>query len=167
MIVSAPPHPVCTSAMLHRHDPRFHPRFELFSHLFSDIVLLDNSPLVLERGWGSESRRSVRCAANENEGSILVVRLVNRLDTPMNPGRLSLAKLGDRNPPFGLVPIEHWRPGDRLVHPDGTYKLVSRMNMRSVLRTGRWLTTSDNVDNERRDSVHGMHGCVWLMGKSG
>ena len=167
MIVSAPPHPVYTSAMLHRHDPRFHPRFELYSRLFSDVIVLDSSPLVLDRRWTPEGRRSVRRAANENKGSILVVRLVSHLDAPMNPGCLSLAKLGDGNLPFVLVTIEHWRPGDRLVHRDWTYKLVSRMNGKSIRRTGRRLTTSDNVGNERRDSVHGMHGCVWLMGKSG
>ena len=160
MIVSAPPNPVCTSAMLHRHDPRFHPRFELFSHLFSNFILLDNSSLVLERRWTSESRRSVRRAANENEGSILEVRLVNHLDTPMNPGRLSLVELGDSSLPSVLVSIEHWRPGDRLVHRDWTYKPVSRTNGRDIRRTGRRLTTSGNVGNERRDdSVHGMHEC--------
>ena len=108
MIFSAPPHPVCTSAMLRRHDPCFHPRFELLSHLFSDIIFLDNSPLVLERRWTSEGRRSVRRAANEKEGSVRVVRLVNHIDTPMNSGCLSLAKLGDGNTPFVLVSIEHW-----------------------------------------------------------
>lgn len=81
------PHSLRPSAMLHRHDSHFHPWFELFSHylwkggnestidsaayvydyvipklmfhLFSDI-LLDNSPLLLERRWASGSHRSVR-----------------------------------------------------------------------------------------------------------
>ena len=158
MIVSAQPHNLRSRATLHRHDPYVHPCFKLFSHLFSDILLLlDNSPLVMERRWISESRRSVRRAVNETEGSILAVRLVNHLDTPMNPGCLSLAKLGDR--PLVLVSIGHWRPGDRLVHRDWTYKLVSRTNGWAIRRTDRRLTTSGNVGNERRDSVHGMHGC--------
>ena len=43
---------------------------------------------------------------------ILLVRLVNRLDTPTN-GSLSLASNGDRNHPMVLISIEHWRPGDQ------------------------------------------------------
>jgi hypothetical protein len=140
MIVSAQPHNLRSRATLHRHDPHFHPRFELCSQLFSDILLLpDNSPLVMEQRWISESHRSVRRAVNETEGSILAVHLVNHLDTPMNPGCLSLAKFRDR--PLVLVSIGHWRPGDWIVHRDWTYEVVSRMNGRGIRRMGRRLTT--------------------------
>ena len=55
---------------------------------------------------------------------ILVVRLVNHLDTPTNGG-LSLASEGDRNHPMVLLLIERW-----------IYKLVSRANVTCIRGKG-------------------------------
>ena len=137
MIVSAPPH-LRTSAMLRGYDPCFQPRAILFFHLFSDILLLDDSPLLPERRWTFQSGRPIRCAANENEGSILVVRLLSNLDAPAN-GSLSLASHGDRNHPIVLILIEHWRPGDRRtlrkMNGKWIYKIISRTNVEGIRRT--------------------------------
>jgi hypothetical protein len=158
MPLSAPPDLPRATTVLCRYDSCTQPRGKFFFQLFRDIFIFDDSPFVHDRRRISQSRGSFRSAANENEGSILAVGNGDSLDTPADRS-LSLASLVDCNHLSVFILNEHWRPGGRQIlaktDADWIYRNVSHINGGGVMPT-----TSASVENERCDSVHGMHG-MW------
>src|SRR6266576_1547623 len=136
--LSAPPHLPRTTAVPCRYDSRTQPRSKFFFHLFRGIFIFDDPPFVHDRRRTSQSRRSFRSAANENEGSILAVDNGGSLDTPAD-GSLSLASLVDCNHPLVFILNEHWRPSDRQIllktDADWIYKNVSHIDGGGMMRT--------------------------------